>query len=85
MHGACAVGAFASVFFTALRALKSGTGDGPEILPLAAFTLACAHTALVLSRRVYSPSENSGRFLTFFALIVGYLAAARGLSLLFPG
>ena len=82
VQGLCAAIAVASVFYTGLRAIKSGTGDGPEILAPAAFTLAFAHSALFLSRRVYAPTENSGRSLTFFALVVGYLSVARGLYLL---
>lgn len=82
VHDICAIAAFANVFSTALHGLKSGRGDGPEVLAYAVITLVTAHAALFLNRRVYSPTENSGRFLLFFALIVGYLAAASGLRLL---
>lgn len=80
LHSLCAVSAFGSVILTALRALKSGPGEGLGIIAYAAFTLAFAHAALFLSRRVYSPTENSGRFLNFFALVIGYLAVASGIS-----
>ena len=82
VHGLCAAIAIVGVFYTGSLAITSGTGDGPEILTSAAVTLVCAHVALFLSRRVYTPTQNSGRFLTFFALVGGYLCAARGLFIL---
>jgi len=82
-HALCVAVAVISVLPTLATAIKSAPYDGIEITAFGVFTLIFAHIALFLGRRVYSRTENSGRFLTFFALITGYLCAGHGLYLLF--
>ena len=82
VHGLCATIAVLSILFTGLRALKSSEGDGLDILAYAGVTMAFAHAALFLDRRAYAPTERSSRSLVFFALVVGYVCAFRGLFLL---
>ena len=82
VHLFCVVLAVLSTFFTAIAAIKSTPYDGIEITAHAAFTLAFSHAALFLSRRAYAATENSRRFLIFYALVVGYLSGALGIYLL---
>gem|GEM_PF-5447097 len=72
-HAFCTTIAVVSVFSTGFRTLVSAPGDGPEILPYAAFTLFFAHLAWRLGTRAHDNPHRRNRALVAFALFAGYL------------
>lgn len=81
LHIACATVAFVSVLPTWISMIYVFEYGGIAVLRYAGITILCAHIALFLRTRIYPKTENSGQFMTRFALIVGYVCALRGLYL----
>lgn len=83
IHALLAIVGVISLIPTGTMALKHSPYDGAEIIAFAAFTLATAHAALFLGQRAYAGARYRGQFVIFFALFVGYVCAAVGLSVCF--
>ena len=80
-HALCTTIALVSAFHT-LEVTIYEESSAFEANALAALTLTFGHASLFLSHRVYLANESSCRYITFFAIVCGYLGLTYGLYLL---
>jgi pimeloyl-ACP methyl ester carboxylesterase len=85
LHACCSTAAVMSVFFTGFRTLKSSGDEAWDILGWSAGTLVCAHLAWWLGDKAIADPRQRNRALVVFAMVAGYICAARGVSDLCAG